>query len=129
MQRHQAEARRFVTRNAAALNRIPSAFVSVSLSAGSLNPDERTAACRLAEQFPSAYGWTASIVLSVAGRLAYTQYGFIKRLLMKRIAQHEGAPTDTSRDYEFTDWEKVDTFARALDGVIQERAARKRIAA
>jgi menaquinone-dependent protoporphyrinogen oxidase len=129
MQRHQSKARRFVVRHAAALNRIPSGFVSVSLSAASLNPEERAAAFRLAESFPASFAWKPAMVLSVAGRLAYTQYGFITRLLMKRIAHKEGAPTDTSRDYEFTDWEKVDIFGRALDGVMQERAARKQIVA
>jgi len=27
---------------------------------------------------------------------------------MKRIAKKAGGPTDTSRDYEFTDWTKLD---------------------
>ena len=30
---------------------------------------------------------------------------------MRFIAWREGAPTDTSRDYEFTDWSMVRQFA------------------
>ena len=29
---------------------------------------------------------------------------------MKRIARKAGAPTDTSRDFEFTDWAALDRF-------------------
>jgi len=30
---------------------------------------------------------------------------------MKAITAREGGPTDTSRDYDFTDWPAVDQFA------------------
>ena len=33
------------------------------------------------------------------------------RQIMRFIAWREGAPTDTSRDYEFTDWNMVRQFA------------------
>ena len=51
-------------------------------------------------------------VLPVAGALAYSQYNFIIRFVMKRIARKAGAPTDTSRDYEFTDWSTLDSFIK-----------------
>jgi menaquinone-dependent protoporphyrinogen oxidase len=128
-QRHQREARKFVSWFADELNRVPSAFFSVSLSAASSNVDEVRAAQALADAFPPAHGWRPAIVASVAGRLAYTRYGFLKRWLMKRIAEKEGAPTDTSRDYEMTNWEELEQFGRALVGLIDERAARKQLAA
>jgi menaquinone-dependent protoporphyrinogen oxidase len=46
----------------------------------------------------------------VAGTLAYSRYNFIIRFVMKRIARKNGAPTDTSRDYELTDWAALDRF-------------------
>jgi menaquinone-dependent protoporphyrinogen oxidase len=39
---------------------------------------------------------------------------------MRRIAAKEGGDTDTSRDYEYTDWPAVDRFA---SNVVQETAA------
>ena len=33
-----------------------------------------------------------------------------KRFVMKRIAKAHGQAHDTSKDYEFTDWEALDTF-------------------
>lgn len=115
MQKHQRAAHDFVARHADDLNRVPSAFFSVSLAAASANIDEVRAAQTLADAFPAAHRWRPAIVASVAGRLAYTKYGFLTRLLMKHIARKEGAPTDTSRDYELTNWEKVDRLAHELE--------------
>jgi menaquinone-dependent protoporphyrinogen oxidase len=41
---------------------------------------------------------------------------------MKRIARKEGAPTDTSRDYELTNWEEVDKLAREMARNIHARS-------
>ena len=51
----------------------------------------------------------------VAGAFRYTEYDFFKRWALKYIAWHKGAPTDTSRDYELTDWEDL---ARFVDGFV-----------
>jgi menaquinone-dependent protoporphyrinogen oxidase len=46
-----------------------------------------------------------------AGALLYTQYGFLKRHLMKKIASDKGSlDTDTSRDYVYTEWDGVQRF-------------------
>ena len=119
--RHQKAADLFVRAHAAELNRTVSAFFSVSLSAASKNRDEVEAAAQLAKAFPAACGWRPQIVASVAGRLAYTEYGFFIRFIMKRIARKEGAPTDTSRDYELTNWADVDRLARDFAARIDSR--------
>jgi len=109
--RHQKTAADFVRREAGHLSACPSAFFSVSLSAASRNPAEVDAARGLATHFVRQAGWEPTRVLSVAGKLAYSQYGFFIRQIMRFIAWREGAPTDTSRDYEFTDWNVVRQFA------------------
>ena len=81
--KHQKAAARFVRAHAANLTRVPSAFFSVSLSAASKNAKEVDAAQNLARAFPAACGWTPSRIDSVAGRLAYPEYGFFIRLVMK----------------------------------------------
>jgi menaquinone-dependent protoporphyrinogen oxidase len=59
-------------------------------------------------------------VMPVAGALKYREYGWLVRFVMKRISKAEGGPTDTSRDYEMTDWVALDRFgeevAASLDG-------------
>ena len=48
-----------------------------------------------------------------SGALLYTQYGFLKRRLMKRIAGDKPGDlgTDVSRDYVYTEWDGVTRFA------------------
>jgi len=124
--RHQRSAVAFVREHAGDLNAHPSAFFSVSLAAISPTPAEREAAAQLASSLPTKAGWHPDEITCMAGRLAYTQYGFFTRFVMKRIARRRDAPTDTSRDYEFTNWDNV---ARLAARVVQMVAARTRQAA
>ena len=109
--RHQPEAEAFVRRHLAELNARPSVFLSVSLAISSRLPGEADAARGIASAFPEHLGWKAGRVACVAGRLAYTQYGFLKRWMMRRIAEREGGPTDTARDHDLTNWAAVREFA------------------
>ncbi|MHC3436507.1 flavodoxin domain-containing protein [Natrialbaceae archaeon A-gly3] len=108
---HQRYVRTFVTEHLETLNRTPSAFFSVSLSAASGDPDTREEAQGLLEGFLEATGWEPDQTLSVAGALKYSEYGLVKRFVMKRIGGKESGDTDTSRDYEYTDWDDVEAFS------------------
>lgn len=123
LDKHQKTVDRFVRAYASDLNAVPSAFFSVSLSAASKNEKEVDAAESLARAFPAARGWTPEMVVALAGRLAYREYGLLIRWVMKRIARKEGAPTDTSRDYELTDWMQVEQLARNMAQRIRAREA------
>ena len=63
-------------------------------------------------------GWHPTVIRAVAGALLYTKYSFLLRFVMKRIARKAGAGTDTSKDYEYTDWEGLDHFVTAFTSVI-----------
>ena len=124
--RHQRSAEAFVREHAGDLNAHPSAFVSVSLAAISPMSAERDAAAQIASQLPARSGWHPNDIVCVGGRLAYTQYGFLTRFIMKHIARRHGMTTDSSRDYEFTNWDAV---ARLADAVVRMAAATRRQAA
>jgi menaquinone-dependent protoporphyrinogen oxidase len=124
MQRHQSAARRFALQYRDRLAALPSLFFSVSLSAASKIPGEREAAQRLAEALPLAVGWEPWRVASVAGRLAYSRYGWLVRWFMRRIALKEGASGDMTRDHEYTDWAQV---AQLADDFAAEMRARETI--
>ena len=119
--RYQAAARTFVRRHAEQLNGVPSAFIGVSLAAASSHREEVAAAKALAEAFPETHGWHPPVVASVAGRLAYTRYNFFTKRLMKRVARKQGAPVDTRRDYEFTNWERIDQLADAFGARLSDQ--------
>jgi menaquinone-dependent protoporphyrinogen oxidase len=116
---HEPEMIEFVRRHRDDLHRIGAVFVSVSMSeAGaedvhaSAARRERSAADaqRMVDVFVKETGWKPERNLRVAGALLYTQYNFLVRFVMKRISRQNGGPTDTSRDYEFTDWPALDRF-------------------
>jgi menaquinone-dependent protoporphyrinogen oxidase len=60
-------------------------------------------------------------VACFAGELAYSQDGPFKRQIMRFIAWCEGAPTDTRRDCEFTDWAAVQRFALDVAADVHEQ--------
>lgn len=116
---HEGEMIAFVRRYRDELARIGAVFISVSMSeAGaedthaSAERRERSAADaqRMVDVFIKETGWKPDRYLRVAGALLYTQYNFLVRFVMKRISRQNGGPTDTSRDYEFTDWTALDRF-------------------
>lgn len=126
MHKHEPEMVRFVKEHRAALERIPTLFLSVSLSeAGAedpqATPEHRAQSAadseRMIQAFLDQTGWHPRQIRAIAGALTYSKYNFVVRLVMKRIARQAGAPTDTSRDYEFTDWEALD---RLLDEFLRD---------
>jgi menaquinone-dependent protoporphyrinogen oxidase len=112
MGKHEEYVRDFVKENRESLERVPSAFFSVSMAAQEDTDEGRAQTREYVEKFTDETGWHPEMVGIFAGALRYTQYGFVKRYLMKRISRHKGsADTDTSRDYEYTDWNDVRHFA------------------
>ena len=107
---HQRYIREFVRHNAARLNGLPSAFVSVCGSAGS-DPAKARA---YVEGLLQESGWRPTITRSFTGAVAYTKYAWPIRWVLKRISRSKGLPTDTSRDWDFTEWSEVESFARTL---------------
>jgi menaquinone-dependent protoporphyrinogen oxidase len=116
---YQQPVRRWVRKHAAALHARESAFVSVCLGVLEHNPETEKELRAIQERFLSAAGWRPGLIKVVAGALPYTKYNWLTRWMMKRIVKKAGGDTDTSRDYEYTDWEDVrrfgTEFVRALD--------------
>lgn len=118
--KHEREMAQFVKEHRATLEQMPSAFLSVSLSEAGAEDVHATAKRReraeanvksMVDAFLRETGWNPTQVHPVAGALLYRQYGTIVRLVMRFIAKLVGATTDTSRDYEYTDWRALDRFA------------------
>ncbi len=121
--KHEQEMVKFVKTHRAELERIPAAFLSVSLSEAGAEDASATAERRKRaesdvdasiEAFLRDTDWSPTHVHPVAGALLYRQYGALVRLVMRFIAKRAGATTDTSRDHEYTDWQALDRFAEEL---------------
>jgi menaquinone-dependent protoporphyrinogen oxidase len=109
--KHDSALMEYVRKHRDELTARPSAFFSVSGSAGSDLEQYAGQASDYAAEFIDQTGWHPDLVGIFAGAIKYTQYGFIKKRIMRRIAKQEGQPTDMSRDHELTDWADVDAFA------------------
>ena len=110
MGHHQKYVRDFVHRNATLLNELPSAFVSVC-GAGRGDPQQ---AQSYIDTLLGETGWRPTVTTSFTGAVAYTRYGWWFRWYLKLISRRKGLPTDTSRDWDFTEWGEVDRFAAEL---------------
>jgi menaquinone-dependent protoporphyrinogen oxidase len=111
--RHPAYLRALVRSHRAALETRPGAFFSVSLSGGGPGAKPK-AARRYLEVFLRQTGWHPQQTATFAGALPYSRYGALKRMLMIVFVGLGGGDIDTSRDYEYTDWNAVERFAEAF---------------
>lgn len=111
---YQRAVRRWVRAHVDVLNEKPTAFVSVCLAV--LQPEAKVQQelSAIVDRFLKKTGWRPSTTKHVAGALAYSQYNWLKRRAMVRIVRKAGGDTDTSRDYEYTDWADVRAFAGAF---------------
>src|SRR5215203_6125204 len=120
MGKHEDYVLDFVRENRDALERLPSAFFSVSMA----DHHDMEGAEGYIEEFVRETGWRPAKVGLFGGALLYTNYGFIKRHLMKKIAREKGNPdTDTSRDYVYTEWDGVKHFVEEFLGMLVPEAA------
>ena len=120
MGKFQRPLRDFAREHREILARIPTAFVAVSLSAARTSEPARREVRKTVARFIQETGFTPGTVLPVAGALLYTKYGFFTRLAIRLISKMAGGDTDTSRDYEYTDWIALSGFARTLASQLRE---------
>ena len=107
--------------NRTELKETTNGFFSVSLAAASHNSEENKQAQQLARQAVDEAGCELDAIICFAGALSYSQYGFVKKLLMHKISENEGGDTDTSHDYEYTDWSSVCDFTRWMAEMAQSK--------
>jgi menaquinone-dependent protoporphyrinogen oxidase len=114
MGKHDKRAGKYVHEHLHALEGMASAFFSVSLAAHG----EHEEAEGYVEEFEQETGWRPDRVGIFSGALLYTQYGFLKRRLMRKIASEKPGSlgTDISRDYVYTEWDGVRRFAEDFLG-------------
>lgn len=118
--KHQDEIRDFVTDNRDVLSEMPTAFFQVSLS--SATEEKRGAAAGYVESFLTDTGWHPDRIGQFGGALRFSEYGFRKRLMMKRIAKDLLTEREEpDGDIEFTDWNAVDAFAADVAAFVEGR--------
>jgi menaquinone-dependent protoporphyrinogen oxidase len=108
---YQKAVARWVRAHVAELRSKPTAFVSACLGVLQHDPKVDAELDAIVHRFLDPLGWQPAVIKPVAGALLYTKYNLLVRWLMKRIAAKAGGATDTSRDYDYTDWDEIQAFA------------------
>jgi menaquinone-dependent protoporphyrinogen oxidase len=120
--KQQPAVRAFVTENRNELDTKPTAFFQVSMSSAVEDDEEgQSRAAGYVDEFLEATSWHPDRIGLFGGALRYSKYGFLKRLMMKQIAKRATGDTDTSRDYDYTDWHEVDAFAADFAAFVEGR--------
>jgi menaquinone-dependent protoporphyrinogen oxidase len=109
--KYQRPVGKWVGANASAMQAKPTAFVSVCLAVLDTRPEAAKNLQAVADRFYAETRWQPTVTKMVAGVLLYRQYNWLTRLVMKHLVKQAGGDTDTSRDYEYTDWADVRGFA------------------
>ncbi|OLZ41587.1 protoporphyrinogen oxidase [Natrinema saccharevitans] len=119
--KHQPAVREFVSANRDALAARPTGFFQLSLSSAVTDEARRADAAGYVDAFLEETGWRPDRIARFGGALRYSKYGFLKRVVMKRIAREATGDTDASRDYEYTDWHEVEAFAADFAAFVEGR--------
>jgi menaquinone-dependent protoporphyrinogen oxidase len=111
--KHQPEVSDFIKRNQATLESIPSALFSVNVVAR--KPEKNTPETNpYLQKFLRKIEWTPKNLAVFAGKIDYPRYGFVDRTMIRFIMWMTKGPTDPTLTVEFTDWDKVDEFAKTI---------------
>ena len=58
--------------------------------------------------------WKPKNLSVFAGKISYPDYGLVDKYMIRFIMWMTKGPTDINGTYEFTDWDKVESFAKKL---------------
>ena len=121
--KHEREMIDFVRAHRDALVRMPTAFLSISGGQATVErpgvpPDLRA---KMAEEvkanldrFEKETGWFPDHAHPIAGAVTYSRYNPIMRFVLRQMMKRYGGPTDTSRDWEYTDYHALEHFVDEL---------------
>ena len=112
--KHQKSVYDFVTNNKSLLKTKKTAFFTVNVVARKENKNTPETNPYI-NKFLDEVEWQPDIKGVFAGKLNYPIYGPLDRLMIRLIMYITKGPTDTSKVYEFTNWESVKQFAQSFD--------------
>lgn len=116
----------FVRKQRATLQEMPTAFVSVSMAASHHRHGDEKREASYVDRFISKTGWTPQHIHHAAGARLYMRHDRFTRWILGMVDGHR---YDTRRDHEFTDWDKLSTFADKVALSVGRHQQQKQFAA
>lgn len=111
--KHQPAVAEFIKRNQESLEKYPNAFFSVNVVARKPEKNQPETNPYLIK-FLKQIDWQPQHLAVFAGRIDYPSLGFLDKHMIRLIMWITKGPTDPSLTIEFTDWGKVEEFARVV---------------
>ena len=111
--RHSGDLYKFIKFNKDILERKETAFFSVNVVARKIEKSDPETNPYI-KKFLKISNWKPRKIAVFAGKVDYPKYRFFDKYIIKLIMFITKGPTDTTQTYEFTNWSKVDAFAKEL---------------
>ncbi len=111
--KHSNDLYKFIKSNKKILDQKETAFFSVNVVARKIEKSKPETNPYI-KKFLKISNWKPSKVAVFAGKVDYPNYKFFDKYAIKLIMFITKGPTDTTRSYEFTNWSKVEAFAKEL---------------
>jgi len=111
--KHRKELFEFIETNLDELTKKENAFFSVNVVArkSEKNTPETNP---YVQKFLLKTSWVPQKLAVFAGKIDYPKYNFFDKQMIRFIMWVTKGPTNIKNTYEFTDWNKVDSFAKEL---------------
>ena len=111
--KHKPEVYKFIKDNLEVLDTKKNAFFSVNVVAR--KPEKNTPDTNpYMQKFLELSKWSPKNLSVFAGKIDYPQYKFVDKQMIRFIMWMTKGPTDINGTFEFTDWKKVESFAKEL---------------
>lgn len=106
----------FIDAHIKQLEQVKAAFYCVNLTARKVDQGKDTPEGSVyIKTFLKKSPWQPSLIGVFAGALYYPRYRPIDRMMIRFIMKLTGGETDTTKEVEYTDWEKVSLFAQKFE--------------
>ncbi|KGF89566.1 MULTISPECIES: menaquinone-dependent protoporphyrinogen IX dehydrogenase [Prochlorococcus] len=110
---HRKNVYKFIQQNIEKLDKVKTAFFSLNLTAR--KPEKSTPETNpYVVKFLKKVKWEPTVKEVFAGRLDYPSLDTLNKLAILFIMFITNGPKDTSKTYELTDWEKVDSLINSI---------------
>ena len=111
--KHKPELYQFIKENINILNNVKTAFFSVNAVARNLEKNKPETNPYI-KKFLETSIWKPLHVAVFAGKISYPKYKLLDKLMIKLIMWLTNGPTNTSQEYEFTNWDDINQFCQTL---------------
>lgn len=114
MGRYQSALLHRISRWRTELNAMPSAFISVSMSAASEDSHDRAEVDEICQKMLRETGWTPKATHHAGGAIRFSEYDFFKRWVARMVARQMRRDARPGEDQEYTDWPALAAFVESF---------------